>query len=120
MVYYQGLGVEHDMKKYIHHLEQAAIGGHVIARYNLAVMEFGKGNTERTVKHFIIAANLGHDVSVEKLKEFYAQGGVNKEDFAAALRGHHAAVDAMKSPQREAAKGSLTVVPEEQCYINEV
>ena len=31
-------------------------------------------------------------------------GLVNKDDFAAALRAHQAAVDATKSPQREAAE----------------
>jgi len=30
-------------------------------------------------------------------------GRVSKDDFAAALRAHQAAVDATKSPQREAA-----------------
>jgi hypothetical protein len=34
---------------------------------------------------------------------FYVKGDVDKEDFAAALRAHQAAVDATKSPQREVA-----------------
>ncbi len=37
------------------------------------------------------------------LKQCYTDGHVSKEDFAAALRAHQAAVDATKSPQREAA-----------------
>eukprot|EP00985_Skeletonema_marinoi_P010511 scaffold4929_cov102-Skeletonema_marinoi.AAC.8 len=41
-----------------------------------------------------------------ELKKFYADGLVSKDEFAAALRAHHAAVDATKSPQREAAKNS--------------
>ena len=102
-VYDEGLGVEKDVKKSIHHLEQAAIGGHVIARYNLGVLEEGRGNILRAVKHIIIAANLGHGPSMKGLKEFYTRGVVSKEDFAAALRTYQAAVDAMKSPQREAA-----------------
>jgi formylmethanofuran:tetrahydromethanopterin formyltransferase len=53
------------------------------------------------VKHFIIAANLGYDDSIKGLKEYYTNGQVSKEDFAAALRAHKAAVDATKSPQRE-------------------
>ena len=60
---------------------------------------------DRAVKHLIISANLGCDEAIQKLKEYYKYGKVSKEDFAAALRGHHAAVDATKSPQRsEAAK----------------
>jgi hypothetical protein len=55
------------------------------------------------VKHFIIAANLGHDDSIQRLKDCFMGGAVSKEDFAAALRAHQAAVNATKSPQREAA-----------------
>jgi hypothetical protein len=60
------------------------------------------GRIKRAGKHFIIAANLGYDDSLKKLRECYAMGVVQKEDFAAALRAHQAAVDATKSPQREA------------------
>ena len=52
----------------------------------------------------IIAANMGHDGSLEVLKEFYANGEVSKKDFASALRGHKAAVDATKSDQRAMAE----------------
>lgn len=55
------------------------------------------------MKHWIIAANLGHDDSIQKVKLCYTNGLVRKDDFAAALRAHQAAVDAKKSPQREAA-----------------
>lgn len=62
------------------------------------------GNIERAVKHWIIAANMGHEKAIQRLKKCYADGEVSKEDFAAALRAHHAAVEATKSPQREAAE----------------
>ena len=54
------------------------------------------------MKHFIISANLGYDGAIELLKREYTEGKVSKEDFAAALRAHQAAVDATKSPQRKA------------------
>jgi tetratricopeptide (TPR) repeat protein len=73
-MYYTGNGVEKDLKKAVYHLEVAAIGGHPYARYNL-------GNHEKGV----------------------ALGVVSKGDYAAALRGHQAAVDATKSQQREEA-----------------
>ena len=41
------------------------------------------------MKHFIIAANLGYDISIPQLKECY-NGVVSKEDFAAPLRAHQA------------------------------
>jgi len=108
----EGRCAEKDMKKFIHHSEQAAIGGHVFARHNLASWELKKGNIERAVKHFIIAANLGYDSSLENLKKGYAQGKVSKEDFAAALRAHQAAVDATKSPQRDAAEVFRVMYPD--------
>ena len=43
-------------------------------------------------------------IMVEYENNCYMNGNVSKEDFAAALRAHQAAVDATKSPQREAAK----------------
>ena len=79
----------------------AAIGGHDLARYDLGCAEWENGRRERAVKHFIIAANLGHDDSLNYIREGYKMGLVCKEDFAAALRAHKAAVDATKSLQRE-------------------
>ena len=102
--YVLGHGVEKDEKKQIHHLEEAAIGGYPNARYHLGRIEGGNGRIERAVKHLVIAANQGHDESVEMLRNVYAQDTISKENFAAALRAHQAAVDATKSPQREAAK----------------
>mgnify|MGYP006210052615 CR=1 FL=1 len=103
-MYFNGYGVEEDVEKQIYHWEEAAIAGHHLARYNLGCHEKTNGNIERAVKHWIIAANLGHDNSLNALKGGYKKGYVSKEDFAAALRGHQAAVDATKSPQREVAE----------------
>eukprot|EP00984_Skeletonema_dohrnii_P010169 scaffold3956_cov78-Skeletonema_dohrnii-CCMP3373.AAC.1 len=88
----------------IYHLEEAAIGGHPIARNNIGVIEMRCGRLRRALKHYIIAAKLGNDASLENLKSRYREGLVSREDFAAALRGHQAAVSATKSPQREMAE----------------
>jgi TPR repeat protein len=101
--YYMGEGVEKDKKKEMHHLEEASIGGHPKARWNLGCVEQEKGRIDRAMKHWIIAAKLGHDQALKQVKEGFTHGLVSKEDFAAALRGHQAAVDATKSAQREAA-----------------
>eukprot|EP00984_Skeletonema_dohrnii_P021254 scaffold10568_cov140-Skeletonema_dohrnii-CCMP3373.AAC.2 len=103
-LYHQAQGVEKDREKKIHHWEEAAIGGHPIARHNLGCEEWGSGNIERAVKHFTIAANLGYDESIKALMDNFTDGFVSKDDLAAALRAHQAAVDATKSPQREAAE----------------
>ena len=103
IMYAKGEGAEKNEKMELYHEEEAAIRGHPTARHFLACMELINERFGRAVKHWIIAANLGFDESVQALKTRYADGKVSKEDFAAALRAHHAAVDATKSPQREAA-----------------
>ena len=102
-LYYEGRGIyiEKDMKKQLYHLEEAAIGGHPKARFNLGVYEERNGRHERAVKHYIIAAKLGDDDALEGVKKGFQRGLVSKEDYAASLRGHQAAVDATKSKQRE-------------------
>jgi tetratricopeptide (TPR) repeat protein len=102
--YHLGHGVEKDEKKRVFHLEEAAIGGHPSARYSLGCNEGRNGRIERAIKHFSIAAGQGHDDAIEALRKLYAVGSISKENFAAALRAHQAAVDATKSPQREAAE----------------
>ena len=102
-MYHMGEGVEKDTTKKVYHLEEAAIGGHPIARYNLANHEGRNGREDRAYRHLIIAANLGHDDALDKVKEGFVDGLVSKEDYEAALRGHQAAVDATKSQQRDLA-----------------
>jgi tetratricopeptide (TPR) repeat protein len=104
IMYHKGEGVEEDSKKSVYHLEEAAIGGHPQARYNLALEEGLNYRSERAVKHWIIAAKLGHKKACEGVKVGFMDGYVSKDDFEAALRGHQAAVDATKSEQREAAE----------------
>ncbi len=106
LMYYKGDGVEKNEEKKVHHYEKAAIGGHPYARYNLASIEEKNGNIERSVKHFIIDANLGHDLSMKALWSQYSAGNITKEDLDATLRTHQAAIDAAKSEQRDAAKAS--------------
>jgi TPR repeat protein len=104
LLYLNGRGVEKDMKKYIYHLEEAAIGGHSRARHNLGCNEaVDNGNFERARKHFIIAANHGYHDSLEGLRLLYADGHASKEDYANALRAYQAAVDATKSAERKQA-----------------
>jgi TPR repeat protein len=103
LLYGKGEGVEMDLKKGLYHMEEAAIGGHPYARFNLGNHEGRKGRFDRAYKHFIIAAKLGLDEALEQVKKGFALGVVSKDDYAAALRGHQAAVDATKSEQREEA-----------------
>lgn len=103
-LYKEGRGVEKDMKKAVYHWEEAAIGGHPQARYNLGVEEGHNDNFERAVRHFIIAANLGHDYALKLLTELHAAGAIRKDDFDKILHAHQAAVNATKSPERDEAE----------------
>eukprot|EP00984_Skeletonema_dohrnii_P024197 scaffold13303_cov78-Skeletonema_dohrnii-CCMP3373.AAC.3 len=104
VMYRKGKGVEKDEKKMVYHLEKAAIGGVPFARHNLGCIEEESGRMDRATKHFIIAAKLGYDHSMKAVKAGFNGGLVSKEELAAALRGHQAAVDATKSPQRDEAE----------------
>jgi tetratricopeptide (TPR) repeat protein len=95
--------VEKDKKKAVYHWEEAAIGGHPEARYNLGIHEANNGRFERARKHLIIAANHGLEKSLRVLMKFHANGLASKEDYAGALRAYQAAVEATKSAEREAA-----------------
>ena len=108
-MYQLGKGVEEDDGKQNHHLEEAAIGGHPLARCNLGMNEMINDNYERAVKHWIIAAAQGDDNSIKMLMKFFKEGFVKKTDLAYALRAHQTAVDATKSPQREAADEFLKI-----------
>eukprot|EP00984_Skeletonema_dohrnii_P005134 scaffold1813_cov134-Skeletonema_dohrnii-CCMP3373.AAC.3 len=110
IMYQEGQGVEENQKKEVYHLEEAAIGGNPYARHNLAIVEGKSGRYERAMKHDIIAANLGHDNSLEHVIEGFKAGLVSKEDFAATLRAHQAAVDATKTAQREEAEAGRRVM----------
>ena len=103
-MYQGGRFVEKNRDKCISHWEQAAIRGHVGARYLLGGYEWNNGRYDRAVKHWIISASLGDDGSLKWLTKSYKEGHVSKDDFARALRAYQAAVDAMKSPQRETAE----------------
>ena len=103
-MYSEGRGVEKDPKMKVYHLEEAAIGGHHLARHNLGVYEGNAGRIERAMKHFIIAAKLGYDKALDAVKTFFLRGLVSKDDYETALRGHQAAVDATKSELRAEAE----------------
>ncbi len=103
VMYHEGLGIEKDEKRALHHAEKAAIGGHPTARYHLGCAEEDNGRVDRALKHYIIAANLGYGDSLEPAKKLYKAGKISKDDFNAALRGYQTAINATKSPQREEA-----------------
>jgi TPR repeat protein len=113
-LYQDGEGVEMDAQKQVFHLEEAAMAGHHMARHNLGCIDAKSGRFERAVKHFTIAANLGYHDSLKILMMLHAEGRASKEQYSAALRAYQAAVDEMKSAEREEAekakkRGDVTI-----------
>ena len=107
-LYHKGQqGIMMDKGKYTHHLEEAAIGGHPNARFNLGFEENSDDNIERAMRHWMIAATQGDNDAMKALMTKFRAGNVSKEDLDTTLRAHKAAVDATKSPQREEAEKSL-------------
>ena len=106
-VYYEGESVEKDERKALYHWEESAIGGHPGARFMVAAFEMENGRPKRAVKHYIIAAILGCELSMKALWECFSMGHVSKDDLTVTLRTHQAAVDATKSPQRKAAEEAM-------------
>ena len=101
--YKKGDGVQEDIEKSNHYLELAVIEGHVVARHNLGVYEKQDGNMDRALKHFMIAAGVGHGNSLQRIKELFMEGHATKEDYAQALRAHQAYMDEIRSDQRDKA-----------------
>ena len=100
VAYYNGDGIAKDEEKALHHLKIAAIGGHELARHILGKYEGHKGQHERAMKHFMIAAKAGYNDSLNSVGEGYKEGLVTKDEYASTLRAHKESQDEMKSEQR--------------------
>ena len=92
-----------DAKKARYYYGLAAMGGHVKARHNLGAIEYDAGNVDRAMKHFMIAAGAGYDLSLDEIRKCFLNCHATKDDFEKALRAHKDAKDEMKSDQRDAA-----------------
>ena len=105
VVYFTGDGVEEDKPRGVYHWQQAAMKGHAFTRHNLGVVEFNNKNYELAVQHWTISAKMGDEDSLNDIKGMFKEGQATKAQYAEALLGYRDAVEEMKSPQREEAKG---------------
>jgi TPR repeat protein len=118
VIYHRGEGIKKDHKKFMYHLEEACIGGHALARCDLGFVEKLKGNSERSAKHYIIAAKQGDPPALNVVKAYFTSGVVSEEDYESTLREHQAALDAAKSAQREEAYAYFARVVERRAFFN--
>ena len=103
-MYAEGTDVEKDMVKALRHYEAAAMCGHVLARNNLGSAEYYAGNQDLALQHWMIAATLGEEGTLNNVKILFTKGLATKADYAAALRGYQNAVEEMSSTDRDEAK----------------
>ena len=101
LAYYNGEGTEKNEKKALSHLRRAAIGGMLEARYHLGKVHIS--DPELQYKHFVIAAEAGHDESLKEVKTGHAEGHVEKDVFEKVILAHKAAKEEVKSEAREKA-----------------
>ena len=92
-----------DKAEGVRYWELGALQGDVECRDCLGVAEYSRGNDDRAVQHFLIAAKMGNKESLDFIRKMCADGLVTKSQYAEALRGYQDAVEEMKSPQREKA-----------------
>ena len=98
-----GEGVERNEKKAKHYYELAAMGGDEVARYNLGDLEEEAGNTDRALKHFMIAVGFGDGDSLKQIKQLFMKGHATKEEYAKSLRAFQSCMDEIRSDQRDKA-----------------
>ena len=101
--YNHGEGVEVDIKKTEYYYKLAATGGDVMARCNLGLLEEQKGNVDKALKHYLIAARGGFSKSLKRIQVLYSEGYVTKKDYTTALRSYQTFLGEIKSDQRDKA-----------------
>ena len=79
------------------------MGGVVQVRNNLGVKEPSAGNMGRALKHWMITAGTGYNISLENIKQMFTDGDATKDDYAKALRVYQTYLLEIKSAQRDEA-----------------
>jgi len=102
--YNQGYGVEIDQKKARYYWELAAMNGHTSARHNLGCLEKSDCNYDRSLKHFIISAKAGNEISLDQVERGVMDGFLAKDVYASTLRAYHERRKEMTSVMRDKAK----------------
>ena len=109
--------MEVDKKKARYYWELAAMNGHTSARYNLGCIEGNdnEGNIDLEksdcnyclslkLKHFIISAKAGSELSLDQVKRAAINGYITKDEYASTLHAYHERRKEMKSDMRDKAK----------------
>ncbi|KAL7532755.1 hypothetical protein ACHAXR_006210 [Thalassiosira sp. AJA248-18] len=103
LLYYNGEFMEKDLKKALYHYQRAAMGGCEMSRYNLGCLESNRGNIDRAMKHWMIAAASGFEDSLGVVRKVFSRGHATKAEYEKALRAHQKYLSEVKSDQRDMA-----------------
>ena len=98
--YVSGENVPRNAKKALFHNQQAAMRGNIQARHHLGCAEIVLGNSDRAIKHWMIAAASGKEESLDKIKLLFTQGSATKAQYERALRAYQHYQDEVQSDQR--------------------
>ena len=93
-----------DIAKETYFLKLAAKRGHIKARHNLGLLEYGDGNFELAVKHWMISAKAGDNKSLNDIGVSYRNKHAIKDQFEEAIRACQKAKEDMSSKERDMAK----------------
>ncbi|EJK77844.1 hypothetical protein THAOC_00296 [Thalassiosira oceanica] len=108
VVYDDGEGVQQNKAKAAECWTKAAIQGCPLSRHKIGCVEINdRGRYDRAVKHFLIAAKMGYEDSVEAIKRLSMVGIATKEQCTEALKGYQDAVEEMKSHDRDEASALM-------------
>ena len=78
------------------------MSGHELARSDLGILESNSGNTERAIKHWIIAASAGEYQAMHILIKEFEGGFVGRDVIDAILIAYNNACAEMRSEARDA------------------
>ena len=101
--YESGRGAEVDKKKARHYYELAAMKGSASARNAIGIIEGRAGNSDRAIKHCMIAVRSGYITSLKGIKLLYTEGHATKDDYTKALQNYQEYLNEVKSVQRDEA-----------------
>ena len=93
-----------------------ALRGDMVARHNIGCTEYEPGNHEIAIRHWKIAAEAGHQLSLDNLKKIYNADGkmpgkefTSKEEMDTVYRSGHGAQMDITSEEREKHKTTKAI-----------
>ena len=96
-----GMGLEQNEKEALNYFKEAAEGGDLFARHNIACAERRKGNNVAAMRHFRLSASGGHRSSVGGLLARFEEGLLHHSYLAETLQAMYLARAEMKSEGRD-------------------